>query len=113
MKKLALIAALMLAGTANANAQSWKTSDVICLALSRMGEASAKARESNVAELDLLKLSRDGGAKTAAGQYAAASAELVVPFVYTMKLTPDQARQMVYLKCKAGEYDDGRVGVKP
>lgn len=108
MKKLAMIAALMLAA-GSANAQSWKTADVICLSIARLGEASAMARANHVAESELLKISREGSNKTDHERYATAAAEMVVPFVYTMKLAPDHARQLVYLKCKGGEYAQMRT----
>lgn len=104
MKKAALIVALMLVA-GGASAQSWTTSDNTCLSVGAMAAATARARESGVTESRLLVVLRSikGGA-TPAEKHGDAVAELLVPFVYTMKLKPEDARQIVYLKCKAGEY---------
>lgn len=104
MRKAVLIVALMLTGAAHA--QSVATSDEVCLSAGRQAAGAADALLAGVPEADVYRVfAKLPDRKMSPVEQAANDAMLrAVPYIATMRFDPQQTRQIVYMKCKAGEY---------
>lgn len=111
MHKVILFSIAMFCGAAHA-AQS--TDESMCLALGEMGEVMAKGLESR-SEAQLLEFLENRQGRLAAKpknkenreiqQESSAMQKLVLSYVATMQLDRSDARKMVYLKCKVGDFN--------
>lgn len=107
MRKPALIAALLLA-TSSASAQNISQNEETCLIFGNTAKAAAEALKRGVPERDLLRAAN----QNATDKHSRATLAALVGYVATVGAPPDVARSMVYAKCKAGEYDVGRLAVR-
>lgn len=100
MKKTCLALALCLAA-GSASAANPHTSDVLCLKLAQIAAAIADSKQAGMKEADISAILLP---TMAGNQQATYSTGIVISYVYTMSHKPADARQVVYLKCKAGDY---------
>jgi hypothetical protein len=81
--------------------------DGSCLLLAEVAEHTADVRNAGRSEKELLKaLAESRSYKTKFEKESARVVDMAVSYVYTMGYTPEQSRKMVYLKCKAGDFNN-------
>lgn len=74
------------------------TSDDRCLMLAELAGAVGRAQHAGDAEVKIINTGL-------VGSWSDRVYKNIVKFVYTMRLDGEQARQMVFLKCKMSEYN--------
>lgn len=103
MIKSIVCIALLLARITPANAAGEKlASEGICLTLGKVAAATADFRKIGASEEDAIKIIE----KPESNPKARRMQRQVVQFVYTMEFDASNARKIVYLKCKAGDFDN-------
>jgi hypothetical protein len=78
-------------------------SESICLTLGKVAAATADFRKIGASEDDAIKTIENAGADS--NPQARLMQRQVAQFVYTMQLDAGNARKIVYLKCKAGDFE--------
>lgn len=95
-KMKATFAGLLVA--ASANAMATPIAERMCLALGKIAEVVSVGMHKGVAEDDAITTLAGGNTRTDANIVT------IIQYVYTTRFDPKTARNMVYLKCTAGEY---------
>lgn len=92
MKSIIIAAALLSSPLAQAASQ-----EELCLTLGKLAEAAAQANRLGITEKEANDVRHHVGPSKAG--------DLVVSYVFTIDIKdPGRARQMVYLKCMAGDF---------
>lgn len=97
MKTVIGFAFLLAAGGAVA-----EPSENVCLHLAKLASSVAQGKLAGIEESDMAAMLRSTAVQNRSARHAL---DVVIPFIYTVSVTPASARQLVYLKCKAGEYE--------
>jgi hypothetical protein len=101
--KAAIAAALAaIALPLSAHAQVAKLQEEQCLHLGRYAEHVAEGIQLGISEKDMVDANL---ASKKASAETKATMNSIISFVFTMKQPGPELRKIVYLKCKAGEYD--------
>lgn len=109
MSKKTIIATILMCASLSTSAQTRAqkeeyiqrmfTKDARCLSLAQYAETVGEALEAGRTEAFVINTD------TKSGEWFDRVAKNMIQFVYTMRLDPQNARQMVYMKCKAGDFN--------
>lgn len=80
------------------NAIAASNTEGICLKLGELAHQDARALAKGISEEAMMQRS-DGFSHD-----VARVSNLITSYVYALQLLPDDARRLVYMKCKIGEY---------
>lgn len=101
MKTLILTAALFAS-----QAHAGTTKDGLCLAVGQMAQTIAEARAAGTTEATMKALANETkpAPPMPGGFNATDASRMVIQLVFTMQLSPADARKLVYVKCLAGDF---------
>ena len=99
MKNLIIAISLLAASSAYAS------DDSACLSFASVASTVAEGRAAGMTEEDFMNLSAKSGTPNTPFHTAfMEKTRRMVAYVFTMELTPAQARKLIYLKCKVGDF---------
>jgi hypothetical protein len=104
IKSIACIALFLSQVTPVYAAKGEFTSESICLTLGKVAAATADFRKVGASEDDVIKTIEISVPES--NPTARRMQRQVAQFVYTMEFDAINARKIVYLKCKAGDFDN-------
>lgn len=100
MKKLFIITiAALLASTAQASGK-----EDLCLGMGSLGQTLAQRRAEGATEASLLNIVAKAKIDKTPGFDTVLATQLAIQYIFTMRVKPADARQIIYLKCLAGDF---------